>query len=122
MQITIWKTNPTNDKKPKLKKFDKKKWLKMMKLAVIAFLLFSGALIEATRDTETLVLLDSLATRETHSIFFKGLLGKNRIKYDVFETGVFFVTIYFNDVSIIFFSMYWLTNKCLCYLQSVDLN
>lgn len=39
------------------------------------FLLFLniGAFVKAANDGETLVLLDSLATRETHSIFFKGL-------------------------------------------------
>lgn len=41
---------------------------------VFGFLL---ALINAQNTGETLVLVDNLAIRETHSIFFKGLQGKN---------------------------------------------
>lgn len=45
------------------------------------FLIFSiligfCAIVYAQNDWETLVLVDNLAIRETHSIFFKGLQGK----------------------------------------------
>lgn len=40
---------------------------------VFGFLL---ALINAQNTGDTLVLVDNLAIRETHSIFFKGLQGK----------------------------------------------
>lgn len=40
---------------------------------VLGFLL---ALINAQNTVDTLVLVDNLAIRETHSIFFKGLQGK----------------------------------------------
>lgn len=43
---------------------------------LIALFAFSAVLIDAAENKETLVLLDSLATRETHSIFFKSLQGK----------------------------------------------
>jgi hypothetical protein len=39
-----------------------------------------AAFSSAERKKDTLVLLDSLATRETHSIFFKNLQGKNNIE------------------------------------------
>jgi hypothetical protein len=43
---------------------------------LITLVALSAVLIDAAENKETLVLLDSLATRETHSIFFKSLQGK----------------------------------------------
>lgn len=49
--------------------------------AVLLILSFANA----AEKKETLVLLDNLAVRETHSIFFKNLQGK-----EIFETCRFF--------------------------------
>lgn len=40
------------------------------------FLLFSSSQAVLENEAETLVLLDNLAIRETHSIFFKSLTGE----------------------------------------------
>ena len=45
----------------------------------------------SSADRETLVLLDNLAIRETHSIFFKSLTGK---LLDIFLTGFVFMTVF----------------------------
>ena len=42
----------------------------------------------SSADRETLVLLDNLAIRETHSIFFKSLTGK---LLNIFTAGFVFV-------------------------------
>lgn len=47
-----------------------------MSRLLIAFLVIFVAYSQATKEKETLVLLDNLAIRETHSIFFKTLIGK----------------------------------------------
>lgn len=49
------------------------------KMKVFSILTIVAVLAAASADEqnkETLVLLDNLATRETHSIFFKNLQGK----------------------------------------------
>ena len=47
----------------------------MWKLLILCLAISSAnAVLES--DAETLVLLDNLAIRETHSIFFKSLTGK----------------------------------------------
>lgn len=43
---------------------------------IFAFLFIFVAGIRANNEKDTLVLLDNLAIRETHSIFFKTLIGK----------------------------------------------
>lgn len=45
-------------------------------LGLFVLIALSAVSIDAEEKKETLVLLDSLATRETHSIFFKSLQGK----------------------------------------------
>lgn len=47
------------------------------------FLLVAANLGSANPDNEVLVLLDNLAVRETHSIFFKSLNGRSKISRDV---------------------------------------
>lgn len=42
----------------------------------LVFIVISAASSYAELKKDTLVLLDSLATRETHSVFFKSLQGK----------------------------------------------
>lgn len=49
--------------------------MKFFELFVVFAIL--AASTNAVQKKETLVLLDNLATRETHSIFFKSLQGKN---------------------------------------------
>lgn len=48
----------------------------MKLLTLIVLILPLLAITYAQQKKETLVLLDNLATRETHSIFFKNLQGK----------------------------------------------
>lgn len=43
---------------------------------IFLYLLGIFALAYAQNDANTLVLVDNLAIRETHSLFFKGLQGK----------------------------------------------
>lgn len=47
------------------------------------FLLFAASAVHSVPENEVLVLLDSLAVRETHSIFFKSLNGE----LEIFHTG-----------------------------------
>lgn len=56
-----------------------------MKVLFLLSFLFLGTILTVSAEGETLVLLDSLATRETHSIFFKNLQGKNFF----FRAGIF---------------------------------
>ena len=49
--------------------------MKLISLFVLIAVIL--AFVSAEEKKETLVLLDNLATRETHSIFFKNLQGKN---------------------------------------------
>lgn len=48
----------------------------MSRLVIFAFLFIFVAKISANNEKETLILLDNLAIRETHSIFFKSLIGE----------------------------------------------
>lgn len=48
--------------------------MKFIEIFVLFVVLVAS--INAAEKKETLVLLDNLATRETHSIFFKNLQGK----------------------------------------------
>lgn len=48
-------------------------------LFVSVLLLVAAGLGSASPDNEVLVLLDNLAVRETHSIFFKSLNGRSKI-------------------------------------------
>ena len=45
-------------------------------IVLISVFMILSAFVKADEKKETLVLLDNLATRETHSIFFKNLQGK----------------------------------------------
>lgn len=45
-------------------------------LGIYLIFAYSLALFNAQSTSDTLVLVDNLAIRETHSIFFKGLQGK----------------------------------------------
>jgi hypothetical protein len=47
-----------------------------MKWYVVLLAILSVSGWTAAKEVRTLVLLDSLATRETHSMFFKSLQGK----------------------------------------------
>lgn len=46
------------------------------KFGILFVLIGFCALIHARNSGDTLILVDNLAVRETHSIFFKGLQGK----------------------------------------------
>jgi hypothetical protein len=48
----------------------------MKKILISLFIVLIAAFSNAEQKKDTLVLLDNLATRETHSIFFKNLQGK----------------------------------------------
>lgn len=50
--------------------------IKFLFFALIAIFAAAGTATSAAENKETLVLLDTLATRETHSIFFKNLQGE----------------------------------------------
>lgn len=50
-------------------------------LLIIAIANYSNAVLQT--DADTLVLLDNLAVRETHSMFFKTLQGKITFYNDV---------------------------------------
>ena len=50
--------------------------MKILSIFTIVAVLAASSADE--QNKETLVLLDNLATRETHSIFFKNLQGKKR--------------------------------------------
>lgn len=47
-----------------------------MKAGLYLLLIFAVSFANCAEKQETLILLDSLAIRETHSIFFKSLQGK----------------------------------------------
>lgn len=67
-----------------------------MKVLILLSFLLLGTSLTVSADGETLVLLDSLATRETHSIFFKNLQGKN------FFFSIAGIFVYVSDVSILY--------------------
>jgi oligosaccharyltransferase complex subunit beta len=54
-------------------------------LNLFVFIAILAASASAVEKKETLVLLDNLAIRETHSIFFKNLQGKPFIKGQLIE-------------------------------------
>lgn len=54
----------------------RKKKIVKMKAGLYLLLIFAISIANCAEKQETLVLLDSLAIRETHSIFFKSLQGK----------------------------------------------
>lgn len=47
----------------------------MLKVPAVVFVLFLGAVAASQTGNDVLVLLDNLAIKETHSIFFKNLIG-----------------------------------------------
>lgn len=51
-----------------------------LKPIILIFFIAICAVSHAQNAGDTLVLLDNLAIRETHSIFFKGLQGKKKMK------------------------------------------
>ncbi len=51
------------------------------KSMLFKLLIISMMLLRVKSNVETLVLLDNLAIRETHSIFFKSLQGLNHYLY-----------------------------------------
>ena len=57
-----------------------KKSRKMNLLVKISTVLLILSFASAAEKKETLVLLDNLAVRETHSIFFKNLQGNENLK------------------------------------------
>ena len=65
----------------------------MSKTVIFSLVLCLFASISSANQ-ETLVLLDNLAIRETHSIFFKSLSGKLCTKI---STGFVFIVVSFND-------------------------
>lgn len=50
--------------------------IKMKIISIFVFFVTFVAFVHSQQEKNTLVLLDNLATRETHSIFFKSLQGK----------------------------------------------
>uniref|UniRef100_A0A6B2E705 Dolichyl-diphosphooligosaccharide--protein glycosyltransferase 48 kDa subunit n=1 Tax=Phlebotomus kandelakii TaxID=1109342 RepID=A0A6B2E705_9DIPT len=60
----------------------------MLKVPALTFLLFLGSVAAAQTGNEVLVLLDNLAVKETHSIFFKNLIDRGyKLTYKLADDG-----------------------------------